>query len=291
MCKVKDRYLGLDLLKIILPLMVISIHFGASGTGKVWSSCNVMPMRLFMIILDAITLPAVNCYVLITGYCSYEKEKSFKNVVYGLIRIWITLVTYSVLGYLVVCIYNREFNVIEFVKRFFPIIRGEWWFMTNYFALMLLSPFLTRFLKGISLIEHRILVIIAFAGCSVFPFFTLWEDKLGLNYGYSLLWFLVLFLIGSYLKRIDIGKKKRGLNYFLCYLFFACLLQAIPFVLNRISITKGMNVSPYNSFVICLESIFLFLTFLNISNKKVGGVFPDWPRCQWHPIFSIVKRI
>lgn len=271
MCKVKNRYFGLDLLKILLPLMVISIHFGAEETGRVWSNCTVMPMRLFMIILDAVTLPAVNCYVLISSYCSFSNEKNFKSVVKGLSRIWITLVTYSVLGYLAVCVYYHEFSIIDLIKRFFPVIRGEWWFMTNYFALMLISPFLKGFLKGISLAEHRLLMIIAFAGCSVFPFFTLWEEDLGLNYGYSLLWFTVLFLIGSYLKRINIEKRKHSLNYLCCYLFCACLLQAIPFALNRISFTKGMNVSPYNSFLLCLESVFLFLAFLHVPSKRIAG--------------------
>lgn len=271
MCKLKNRYFGLDLLKIILAFMVISIHFGAGGTGNVWSNCSVMPMRLFMIIVDALTLPAVNCYVLITSYCSYSKEKNYKYVVYGLLKIWIALITYSVSGYLFACIYHHEFSGIELLKRFFPIIRGEWWFMTNYFALMLISPFLTKFLKGLSLAEHRFLLIIAFAGCSVFPFFTLWEEDLGLNFGYSLLWFIVLFLIGAYLKRIDIEKKKNRINYLFCYLFCAALLQAVPFALNRIRFTKGMNVSPYNSFILCLESVFLFLFFLNISSKKTEG--------------------
>lgn len=57
------------------------------------------------------------------------------------------------------------------------------------------------------------------------------------------------------------------------YLLCAGLLQVIPFCLNRISFTKGMNVSPYNSFIIYLESIFLFLTFKDISIKRIDGTF------------------
>lgn len=222
MCEIKNRYLGLDLLKIILALMVISIHFSAGETGKVWSNCTVMPMRLFMIILDALTLPAVNCYILITSYCSYSNEKELKSIIFQLSKIWIALVTYSVLGYLFVCIYDCEFHIVEFLKRFFPIIRGEWWFMTEYFALMLISPFLKRFLKELSLMEHRLLVILAFIGCSVLPFFISWEEKLGLNYGYSLLWFIVLYLSGSYLKRINIQKRLGAYGGGICCVLVYC---------------------------------------------------------------------
>lgn len=269
----KSRNFGVDFLKVLLALMVISIHFGAGGTGRVWENCHVMPMRLFMIIVDAFTLPAVNCYILITSYFLYESGKDYKWVIHGLARIWIALLTYSVCGYLfVILISSQTFNIFHFAKRFFPIISGEWWFMSNYFALMLLAPFLLEFVKKISIGKHRLLIILSFTGCSIFPFFTKGEECLGVNNGYSLLWFIVLFFVGTYLKRENIRRDIYGGGICLvCYLICGVLLQAIPFISNRISFMRGMNVSSYNSFVLCLESIFLFLAFLSIRTPAKGG--------------------
>ncbi len=259
----KDRNTGIDLLKILLALMVISIHFFAPATGAVMNACEIMPMRLFSILMMGMIYPAVNCYVLITAYFSYGHKKSLHNALSGLIKLWIALVMYSVLGYVFTCaIGYQAFSVAEFVKRFFPIIRGEWWFMSVYFALIITAQFILDFIDDISVHTHRLIVILSIITCSIFPFFTKWKEDLGLNMGYSYLWFVVLFIIGTYLKRIKIEDTTNILTCFFGYLSFGILNQVVSFITARVSFLNGYQVATYNSLVVCFQAVFLFLIFV-----------------------------
>lgn len=267
--KLVTRNTGIDLLKILLAIMVISIHFCAPATGNVTNNCEQMPMKLFLIGLMGLAYPAVNCYILITSYFVYGQKKTLENIIYSLSKIWIALITFSVLGYLATCIIQyQSFSVLELIKRFFPIIRGEWWFMSVYFALMISMPFLLKFIDSINVGTHRQLMIICFITCSCFPFFTKYEDVLGLEYGYSYLWFVVLFLIGTYLKRVNISERCKPFQCFVWYVMFGIFNEAIALFTSRIPFLHGFTTGMYNSFVVCIQSVFLFLAFINIQFNK-----------------------
>ena len=175
-----ERNTGIDFLKTLLALMVICIHFCAPATGNVASNCETMPMKLFIIAIMGLSFPAVNCYVLITSYFSYGQQKRMEDVLSILSKLWISLIAFSLFGYIATCILNyQSFSIISFLKRFFPIIRGEWWFMSVYFVFMISLPLLLKCVYSISTSNHRLVVIISFIVCTVFPFFTKYEDFIG----------------------------------------------------------------------------------------------------------------
>lgn len=92
------RNIGVDLLKIILALMVITIHFNARATGNVYNSVNFFPLKFLVYGIHALCLPAVNCYILITGYFSYSNNKPYPKVLVGLWSSWKCLIFFSILG-------------------------------------------------------------------------------------------------------------------------------------------------------------------------------------------------
>ena len=79
-----ERNYGIDLLKIVLAIMVITIHINANGTGKVLQFSTVFPWKWITTIITMLCYPAVNTYILITGYYSYQANKDFNNIIKSL---------------------------------------------------------------------------------------------------------------------------------------------------------------------------------------------------------------
>ena len=178
----KERNFGIDLLKILLELMVITIHINANGTGQVLSHSTIQPWKSVVTLVTFLCYPAVNTYILITGYYSYETKKELNGIVKSLSLLWLSAVFFSFLDYAISIAFGNTFYIIDLIKRFFPITSGVWWFSTVYFALMLLSAFINRMLDSINIIEHRMLRFILLLVLSILPTFVNWEGQLGSNY-------------------------------------------------------------------------------------------------------------
>ena len=149
---ISKRNYGIDLLRIILAMMVITIHINANGTGQVLLYSVESPWKWIVSIVTMLCYPAVNTYVLITGYYSFKTDKEINKVIRSLLTLWLSALFFSLFGYIFCIIaFNQQFELIELVKRFFPIVRGSWWFYTVYFALILLSPFLNKMIENLSI--------------------------------------------------------------------------------------------------------------------------------------------
>ena len=271
-----ERNYGIDLLKIVLAIMVITIHINANGTGKVLQFSTVFPWKWITTIITMLCYPAVNTYIVITGYYSYQANKDFNNIIKSLSLLWLSALFFSLIGYLAtVALFNKTFDIIQLIKRFFPIIRGVWWFYTVYFVLMLISPFLNRMIHCLSNKEMKLLLVIAILTMSVFPAFVGWNGRLGSDYGYSLIWFITLYITGAFLKQCNTisQNQKRGLICIICYVIATGIIILWPFVCGLAGIQSTM--AMYNSIFCYAQSIFLFIAFGNLKvhnkMKKIVG--------------------
>ena len=277
------RDVGVDLLRILLALMVVSLHFIANETGHVAAEVNKPPFTYIIRFLGALCYPAVNTYILISGYYSYKQGKPFSAILLSLWKIWICLLFYSVVGYMVIIgIKHDEFEFTTILSRFFPLTRGVWWFMTNYFVLMLMSPLINTILNAYSRKDNVSILCFSILICSILPFFVKWNDVIGLSNGYSLVWFVVLYYTGALLQKskeyvickvLD-GMKGKFVKLLGLYIFLSFSFYLINYVLNSISWTEDYSVAMYNSLVVYFQALILFLAFkcLNIGNEILSRV-------------------
>lgn len=93
-------------------------------------------------LLAYLTSISVNCFVLISGYFSINS----KRVNYDrIIKIWLQTVFYSFIIYLLLStlgIIPLEFTTI--IKSLLPILTRQYWFITAYIPLMLMSPYISK---------------------------------------------------------------------------------------------------------------------------------------------------
>ena len=256
--------------------MVVTIHFNAPGTGQVYMHCTTQPLSTLISLVVALTYPAVNTYVLISGYYSFKSPKTYRKIVSSLVRLWLCLTFFSILGYLIVSLFNNQpisFTVL--LTRLFPLTRSVWWFMSVYFVLMLISPCINKVISSFSKQENLFALLLMLIICSVLPFFVNWKDAIGTNYGYSLVWFVVIYFTGALMCLYTTNDNShlfvKGISV---YFLLSILFVGLNYLLNRISFTQGNTVSMYNSLIVYGQAIALFISFksLKINNKVLGKV-------------------
>lgn len=265
----KERNYGIDLLRIVLAFMVITIHIHANGTGQVLLYSTTQPWKALATFVTFLCYPAVNTYILITGYYSYKAKKELNGVIISLSRLWLSALFFSLFGYAISIASGNAFNPLDLIKRFFPITRGVWWFYTVYFALMLLSPFFNKMLDSINVGGHRMLLAIMLLMLSILPMFVNWEGQLGSNYGYSLIWFIALYVTGAYLQRIKFLDTQNIKKFLVSSGFFVAATISIYIVPKFFSIIGiSINLAMYNSVCVYIQAIALFISFGNIRLSK-----------------------
>lgn len=272
-----ERNIGLDILRILLALMVVSIHL-IWGDKVLGNPAYAGDMEIFFVPLFALCYPAVNTYVLISGFFSYAKKKTISQILRSLLRLWLCLVFAQLLGYtLVLTTHFESFSIINLIKHFFPLTRGIWWYMSVYFVLMLISPALNGVLDQLSKRSYLIMMVVALIICSVIPFFTKFASPLGLSQGTGgLLWFIVLYLTGGgFFKYLSTHSEsclfKLGLSALVGYLFLTITLALSSRVLDKIGL-EGYSFYSYNSIIVYGQAVMLFLAFrqINFNSNKVS---------------------
>ena len=138
----RKETIGFDILRLVAMMMVTMLHITGHGLEGVAIRpfCGAYWITL---ILNTFSLPAVNCFVLISGYFLSRKDTSLKKV--G--KLWLQVWTYSVAVYLVLCVMpdaNVHFNVSTLVECLFPLLSHQYWFFTCYLLLYLVAPILNK---------------------------------------------------------------------------------------------------------------------------------------------------
>ena len=265
----KERQIGIDLLRIILAVMVVLLHINAGGTGKVLQYANQTPWKYLVGLMTVLCYPAVNCYVMITGYFSWKNQLENRKILKKLVALWMSLVFFSVFGYLAVCIIKQqEFEFLSFLKRLFPLIRGEWWFMSVYFALILIIPYINKIIQHISMNQFHMLLIISSIITMVVPMINQWEDHLGVNYGYTLIWFFVLYISGAYISKYEWNNRfsGKGKLFFSGYILLSVIIFILPYLLRKFGIDLYLN--PYNSVFTYCQAVLLFVLFCTVKQSN-----------------------
>lgn len=269
----KTRNISFDILKILSMLFVVVIHATGSDTGFANVSMPSFDIKYFLpYAVRALSLVAVNCFVMITGYfMSTAKEISYKK----LIRLWITVVTYSLGIYIALCIVpfsSTQFSAKELINNALPVISRRYWFITCYFILYLLAPFLNKLIDTLDQKSYKTLLLIMFIVFVCVPTVYYFSDTVDMHSGYTFCWFVVLYLFAAYIRRFSIKERPFGWLYLAFSAAVAISMIVFDVLPSESDIfIKGYNQNPhYNSILVFAASICLFLFFKNNNISSDG---------------------
>lgn len=272
MKETKSRNISIDILKILSMLMVIVLHTKTYGLMGV-SLKPTEGIYWVVWILHFLSIVAVNCFVLISGYFTNTSTSPFS--LKKLLKLWLQVEFFSVGTYLIMCTIPNsgvEFGFGQLLFQSFPIMSNQYWFFTCYFVLMIVAPFLNRFINTMEQKEFKRCILILLALFVLIPSFNIFGDSFDTSKGYSITWFIVLYLVAAYLRRYPLPKKSYGVFYIAISLFSILahtLLDRLNDYLPLFGQARDILIR-YNSATVFVASVCLFLFFLQhpISTKK-----------------------
>lgn len=194
----EQRSTNLDCLRIVCMLMVVCNHIISWGgllegeiepMSPIWLAGNTMFVFL---------LPAVNCFVLISGYFLCTSEFKLKK----LVSLWVQTAFYSVGVYLLVCLFSEtlQFSFIGFIKSCLVITMRHYWFVTAYVLLYIVFPFLNCAIQAMNKRLHALCCMVLLGVFSLMSNLLYIVDFTGVYGGYSFLWFCVMYMVAAYIR-------------------------------------------------------------------------------------------
>lgn len=258
----KQRKSNIELLRCILMYMVIILHYNNPSMGGALANASGIN-GAFLRFLEAVSVCAVNGFVLISAYfLSRTPERNIRKP----LQLLAMVSGYKVLFYLVSVVLGMEsFQLFAFLGSMVPAN----WFVILFSVLYVITPYINPLFEALSQkqLQHFLLLLTA-----LFVFYpTIVETGMDLMTGstqcaglgtvtitgsadgYSIVNFMLIYLIGGYLSRYPLpfstGKYCAG--------FAACVL--LGFLMSFVSNTY----TSYSNCFVFFAAIFLFLIFLS----------------------------
>ena len=269
-----NRNIGLDLLRSVSMLMIVTLHYLAKG-GFLWNTTPNTFLWYFVWFIEALCLISVNCYVLISAYFLTDSKQVKMKKVIGL---WAEMLFYSVSISVILALAGVPLSIKDIMYTIFPFLTKSYWFINTYILMYLLHPFINKVVWSINKKEFQrlLIVLIIFFSLeqSILPLPEMTLDETG---GYGIIWFVVLYFVGAYIKRFE--KERQFLSGKInCVIFFGSgiLLLLSRTILSNVLLKFGFDEKyadvwySYNSIPVLLASIAIFLIFLHVNVNHRG---------------------
>lgn len=279
--KNKERLSNFELMRVISMIMIIMWHI--ITRSKIEYNCSES-ISIIIRFIKSIIVVHVNSFILVSGYFQYNKQINNRKIFDIIKESWF----YRVLFIVIFMILGYETLTKDTIKEFSIIdITQNYWFVNYYIALLIISPFINKMIKIMTQKEHRSLIIILMILFSIIP--TISSNKNIDNSGFSLIQFILMYIIGSYFGKYKLHNNPHFCNYsklkikmilitvctnmillnFLLNHFANYLLSSTNSYIQEIGYLIDSSTYFYSNPLVIIQSCCYFLFFESISiNSK-----------------------
>ena len=264
------RNSGIDLLRIISMLMVAILHvisFGGIYLSLTRDSSRYAVASMWF----AACYGGVNCFGMITGYVHSGTRYRYSS----LIVLWLQVVfTWLAVTVILELWFLHTVTPGDLLSALHPVLNSHgYWYVTGYFGLYLLIPLLNA---GISRLSQRQLtaVTLSMLVLQTVPrsFFGL--DLFGVGDGCNMLWLIMLYIAGAWLRRCDPLPRLKSAH---CLALYAVSVL-VTWLVNRYRWSGASVIANASPFEVA-ASVFLMLGLLRRSygdraRKAIGFFSP-----------------
>lgn len=249
------RQANIELLRGVLMFMIVMVHLTGNGVLDDKNPISYLETNwLIANLIDAICYPAVNCFILISGYFG------LRPTIRKFMILDVPIILYGIIIFLLL----DNYSVGGWVRALFPVLSNSYWFLTNYFLLLIAAPFLNSIIECVDKRKLHIILLITLLLFVLIPSLTIF--RLAEPRGMDFISFSVLYLIGRYIKINDLRLTRRTsailyiLSTILCF-----TLTVIMAYLMGINHGWKSHFYAYNNVLVYIQAISLFLFFRQIS--------------------------
>lgn len=259
----KKRISNFELLRIIAMFMIVLHHAIVHG---VWLSNKhiIMTPLVDATIYNFFAMGGeigVYLFVMITGYFMIDSKIAFRK----LVKLWLPIFFWSISLYSIFAIINHEFSLIGCVQASFPIISSQYWFITAYFLMYCLIPFLNG---GINYMirngKSKYLILLV----GIFLLLTFPKIAISGDVSSKLIMFCLFYSLGAFFKKENIQFSSKA------YLGIALILNVIVIALvciygkkNLVLATKLMRALVLETWTI-FGPVIAILGFITVCKGK-----------------------
>ena len=263
-----ERNRGLDLLRLLAGMAVVMLHY---NYGYVFQLMDNIPTanRMLLYGMEALCVPAVNVFMLISGFFLFRTDKRSLGKV---LNLFIMIIIFRELFYIgPVALGRHPFEWDLFLRNLVPNL----YFIVLYSVVYLVSPYLNMVIRRLSSKGVLRLLLILFILLSLEP----WQvDVLeknahdsfrgmnmvsfsGADGGQSLVHFAFMYIIGASLCRLEQLGHKMNIKWGGVY-----LATTIIIFLTYTILSPWMGQPYYSPFVV-IQAVALFSLFRKVDRK------------------------
>ena len=260
----KERNAGIDLLRMFAAFMIVVFHSVTQGGIVDYSAENTATFFISRFIW-AFSMEGVNIFALISGYIAFSDTK--RRIKYSrLLELWFTVIFYSLLTDGIFDLIRDDWvSPIDYLIAITPLTNSTFWYFSAFVGLYIFKPLLDNGIRGC---EERTLKIISVLIILLFSFLEFITQSFRMNYGFSVLWLIAMYVIGATIRKCNLEKKIK-----IWIPLVLILILGIIAYLGTIYITEAkfmslsidsMSLIRYNSPTIMISSVCYLLVFLKI---------------------------
>lgn len=261
--KTKQRNSNIEIFRFVLMCFILFWHILVHGYnlktmgGEGFHYPNMFLLEVLFLVLFA---PATYSFVFISGY--YGIHFSLKRLI--TLILWCSIV--SVGAYIYSCSFLEvSFDLLDFMRSVFSISSRQWWFMTEFGILYILSPIMNLGFDSIPQKQQKVLLFLLFlfsfiGVLLVYP-----------NQGSDLKGLIFVYLLARYLKTNDsvfCSLKRTTIIYLISFsmLFLGiCVIYYISNKYNAVILGKFIfSLLGYANPLIIVMAVSLFFIVKNI---------------------------
>ena len=258
-CQIKNyRNSNIELLRICCMLMIIAGH--VMMNHKIQYSLTDIDEIINLFFRGAFCV-AVNAFVLISGYfgIQFKKDRLIRFILQTFFYSSSFMIIAVLLGWHIV---NPRTDFFAFI----PILTKQYWFVTCYVILYIISPWLNIWVDNLERTEFRRFLFVGFLIVYVWPTFNYLINApqfIG-DAGYGIVNFVYLYMLGRYF-RLYYTCRHTSMYYFGGYVRSSMALFLFQYGLSWLLGFEFTSWISYNTFFCFVGSVCLFMAFQSIS--------------------------
>lgn len=259
------RLPNIECLRCVAMLFIVLNHCILNiATNRL--TLDIAPINFYLTdFVYQVAYNGVNIFILISGYFLVNTSRNTTNWE-KVIKLWLSVFFYSVIIYIIFIIFsNKTFDLKDLIHALMPIRYNSYWFVTQYIGIYILSPFIANWARRMSKEEYKVCLVSFFIITSILQL-----D--GLKGGFSLIWFLFLFLFAGYIqlwKKTSNMLRKWESNSGTIFLIISFLLFVFSLFFNDSHLNIVTYWGFYNGPLLFISSVSLFLFFMKIKTSKI----------------------
>lgn len=256
---------GLDIIRIASMFGILLMHILGKGGLLENATDSMVYWRLYF--LEIVAFCSVNVFGILSGYLGYGKNRLNSYRVFELLC---SLGFYSLIVTVIfLCFYRGVFqsSYKNIVISLLPFMGGnEYWYIICYIPIAIIAPYINFSLEKMDINSHKRLCIILIVIFSIIQSVFI-KDLFYTRQGYSIVWLIVLYILGAYIRRTDLRIDKKFCNYF--FVLSAFLLLFTNIVLEKAFSQNIQYLVKYISPVILIMAVCFFVRFKDIVIREI----------------------